>query len=382
MQKPFLEARAITRAKAPHVALLIESSSSWGSGMLAGIAEYIRRDAWQPWVCHWRPWGKQDRLMLPDEVHFDGVIARVTHEALAEQLHSSGIPSVNLSWYRFPDFPIPRCTSDEAATGKMVADYLVSLRYENFAYCPASERTDRHDRLGSAFRHELSRAGYACHMYKPAAGVVTDIQWIDQIDRIADWLQPLPKPIAVLAFDNAQARIVTQACAMMRLDVPRDVAVMGGEHDKISSALSQPPLTSIDLSEEKIGFEAARLLEALMGGAAPPSRPTLIPPSRIVPRQSTDWLASDDEIVSDALKYMEAKLDGGVEIRTVAEEIGVSRRTLEQRFKRSLGRSPAEALRRLQAQLAAQLLCDTRLQVAQIAHRCGFDRAESLTRCF
>jgi LacI family transcriptional regulator len=364
------------------VALLVESASSWGADLLKGIAEFSRSHAELIWSCYWEPWGKNDRILLPEGIEVDGVIARVTHEALAKQLVASQLPVVNLSWYRFPGYDFPSCNGDAVAAGEMAADYLVSLGYRHFAYCPANERHRHPDQFGDAFIDALAKRQFGCDRYEPADSLATLAPWFSEVNDIEHWLKSLPLPIAILAFHDLQARMITEACTNLGLRVPQDIAVMGGERDEISSRLSRPPITSIDQSVERIGFEAARLLDGMMRGLPAPTEPLMIAPARIVPRQSTDWLAVDDDLVARALAYIRQHMGEPIDVRDIVDAVKVSRRTLEQRFRRLLGRSPADELRRARARQAAKLLCETRLPVVKIAAECGFEHPETLSRCF
>ena len=366
----------------PRVALLIEGASSWGRDLLRGISDYLNNKAVSPWFCYWLPWGKQERIMLPKHLKLDGVIARVTHEELARDIVESGIPGVNVSWYRFPGYKVPRCTCDEWAGGKLMADYLVSLRYPHFAYCPAGERGNQSERLGDAFINALRQRGHSCQIYETSSSELDELTSWQEVSRLGAWIDTLKKPVAILAFHDAQARLITLACQQYGFDVPRQVAVMGGEYDELSSLLSTPTLTCVDLSARRVGFEAAQLLESLMFGAAPPESPILVHPNRIIPGQSTDWLVVEDELVLRAIHLIEDRLSTGIRVSDLLEDLSVSRRTLEQRFKRSLGRSPAEEIRRAQVHKAAELLYETSLPITQIAIRCGFERLESFTRAF
>ena len=111
--------------KRAKVALLIDTATSWGSGLIEGIAEYAH--AHQDWQCFLGPRGKYDRSILPDNWDGDGVIARVTHQELADQLIAKRIPAVNVSWYRYGEGQIPRCTCDEVT----IAETVEELNREN-----------------------------------------------------------------------------------------------------------------------------------------------------------------------------------------------------------------------------------------------------------
>jgi len=64
--------------------------------------------------------------------------------------------------------------------------------------------------------------------------------------------------------------------------------------------LAHPPLASVAIPWEKIGYEAARIMEDIIAGARPPVAPVLLPPLEIVERLSSDVLAIPDRRVAAA----------------------------------------------------------------------------------
>lgn len=100
---------------------------------------------------------------------------------------------------------------------------------------------------------------------------------------MVEWLQLLPKPVGLLAFDSVQARQVTELwCHLANIDVPHEVAVLGGGHDLLSCTISNPQLSSIDHSPRQVGWAAAELLSRLMAGEEPPREPIFIPATRVL----------------------------------------------------------------------------------------------------
>src|SRR5262245_16393320 len=97
----------------PRIALVIDTATTWGAGLFQGIAEYAHECA--DWQLLLGPRGKYDRMLLPDNWDGDGVIARITHQPLADQIIGLQIPAVDVSWYRFGEGRISRCTCDERA---------------------------------------------------------------------------------------------------------------------------------------------------------------------------------------------------------------------------------------------------------------------------
>jgi LacI family transcriptional regulator len=365
-----------SRAK---VAILIDTATTWGSGLIEGVAEYANaRDDWQ---CFLGPRGKYDRLLLPDNWDGDGVIARVTHQALADQLIARKIPAVDVSWYRFGGGQIVRCTCDEVSIADLAANYFIERGFRQFAYCPSSVRPNYVDRFGAAFIETLRKRGYVCHAFEPSADVDSFLPSASELARMIDWLQTLPKPIGLLAFDSVQARQVTESCHLARITVPDEVAVLGGEHDLLSCTISKPQLSSIDHSPRRVGWKAAELLGQILSGQAVPQE-VLLPAARVITRQSTDTVAVEDDMLASAIHFIKQNSGRHIQVRDILRDVPISRRALEKGFRKCLGRSPAQEIRRVRVEHAVQLLCDTSWSMPRVASACGFERPELLTRAF
>lgn len=362
------------------VALLIETSTSWGSGIVEGIADYAARH------CNWQfflePRGRFEQLLLPEAWQGDGVIARVTHRPLAEQLIEVGIPSVNVSWFDHGDGAIPRCTADEQGTARECGEYFLDRGFRNYAYCGSVHRPGYVDRFGESFVDTVRARGFGCHVFEPRHRIEQGANWNLAMEELRGWIASLPKPVGLLAFESVRGRHITEACRLEEIDVPGDVAVLGGDHDELSSRISSPKLSTINHLPQRIGYKAAELLSHLMAGGSPPAEPILLPASGIVTRQSTDTLAVEDPLVARAIRFIRTNAHLPIQVSDVLEEVPLSRRALELRLHRVLGHSPAAEIRRTRLHLAKRLLVDTPHPMPWVAAHSGFEHPEVLSRVF
>jgi LacI family transcriptional regulator len=165
---------------------------------------------------------------------------------------------------------------------------------------------------------------------------------------------------------------VLQACAIGGVGVPEEVAVMGVDNDDLIVRLTTPPLSSIDINAERVGFEAARVLDELMRGKPAPKNPVLVPPMGLVTRQSTDILAIEDEDVAAAVRFIRAHKGRALSVQDVLDNVPVSRRSLYRKFEETMGRSLAQEIRLAHIEQAKRLLTTTDWSVARIAEASGF----------
>jgi LacI family transcriptional regulator len=188
--------------------------------------------------------------------------------------------------------------------------------------------------------------------------------------------------VALLAWSAARGRQVTEACHYAGLKVPDEVAVLGGEFDDLMSNISNPPLSTIDQPSEQVGYAAAELLARMMSGRKPPAQPIMFAPSRINVRHSTDTLAIDDALVREALQMIRSSAPQGIYVADVVRRLSIARRTLEQRFVRLIGRTPAAEIRRVRIEEAKRLLIESDRSVADVARATGFSQQDLFSRTF
>jgi LacI family transcriptional regulator len=82
------------------------------------------------------------------------------------------------------------------------------------------------------------------------------------------------------------------------------------------------------------------------------------------------------------VQFIKRHSDRRIQVSDILQEVPISRRALEKGFRKWLGRSPAEEIRRVRVDRAVQLLCDTSWSMPRIATAVGFIRPELLTRAF
>lgn len=103
----------------------------------------------------------------------------------------------------------------------------------------------------------------------------------------------------------------------------------------------------------------------------------------LLPREQTGWLAGvRDPEVGKALALLHRKPAHPWTIAALANEVGISRSVLAERFRRYLSETPIAYLTRWRLQLGAQMLKSTSSSVAQIAAEVGYESEPSFNRAF
>lgn len=370
----------IRTSKAKRVAVLVDTSTTWGREVIAGIHRYSCGGAdWQLFV---EARGVEQRRWLPASWRGDGVIARVGFTDLAKRLRSLRVPVVNVSGISLPEARFPRVASDQAAAAEMAAAHLLERGFSHFAYFSllGVGYVAEHQQ---AFEDRLRMAGHRCEVFSVQPQIGAEPDWNLDLRRLGKWLARMPKPLAVFTWSTSSAREVIYACGQCDLAVPEEVAVLSGSNDDLLCEVAPVPISAIQLGAEQIGFQAASELDLWM--RSPESKPVgeiLVPPVGVIERRSTDTLAIDDPSLVKALRFIRENPAQPIQVSDVAREAGMCRRALEQRFQQLLGRSPAAEIRRVRIERALEMLRCTDLPVATVAERAGFSSPEYMSSVF
>jgi len=367
------------------VALLVEWSRNYGRGVLRGIGRYAQAHR------RWKVYQTERRLSdtAPSWLRRwqgDGIIARIENRRLAAQIKRLGLPVVDLFEHEDAE-GIPAVLTDNRAIARLAAEHLCERGLSHFAYC-GLPGVFSSDERGRHFVEHLAERGCSAHVYDPPrrrreALIAASEDYELQCEAaIARWLQSLPKPVGLMACNDLRAHQILMACGDCRLAVPEEVAVIGVDNDEVICELSQPPLSSIEQNPEEAGYQAAALLDHWMEGRSPPCEKIVIEPRGVVGRQSTDVVAVADADIVAALHYIRQHACDGIDVADLLAHVPLSRRTLERRFTRLLGRSPRDEIVRVQLAHVKQLLSMTGYPLAKIAQLTGFRYVESMCALF
>jgi LacI family transcriptional regulator len=185
-----------------------------------------------------------------------------------------------------------------------------------------------------------------------------------------------------MAINDHVAMELLQACELAQLRIPERVVVLGVDNDELVVDLTAVPLSSVDSNRERIGYEAARLLDRLIDGKPPEHKVNLIPPKGVVTRKSTDILAVNDTDVAIAIHYIWEHFREPITVDDVARQTTLSRRHLQDRFMEHVGRTLFEELTLQRLNYAKRLLEQTDEKAYTVARLAGFGSAERMSKVF
>lgn len=365
----------------PHVAMAVDTATGWGRRLVRGIINYSQSHG--PWCLWTQSRGQETPIWLPPRWQGDGIIARLGSRAAARHVAAFNVPVVNISAIEMQGVHAPRVATDLYAAGRMAADHLLDRGFVQFAYYGLEHRSfvDRHYQ---GFADAVSSVCQECHFYGTSSesGVGARTAWHIRQRKLVQWLKILAKPVAILAWTTDLGREIIHASRQAEILVPEQIAVLAADDDDLLCEACTPSLSGIALSSERIGYQAAALLDRLMQGCHAPKKPTLIAPTGVTARQSTDTLAIDDADLARALSFIRGHASDPIQVSDVLAAVPMSRRLLERRFQELLGRSPAQEIRRVHLSQAKRLLAETALSIPHVAAASGFGSPEHFARVF
>lgn len=354
--------------RAKEIALCIDYNSNYYKSVVSGVARYSNMKGWRFFTTRGVP-----QISLNDLKGWKGagVIGRLSPELIAD-LQRRGIPAVNIK-SDYLDLPVASVLMDNMATGQLAAEYLIEKGVRRFAATAWSINGASGNLKVQGFVRILKERGYTCKVFESHREILHPELNLE--------FEP-GETIGIFAAEDFLGRMVIEACVDAELRVPEDVAVIGVDNSPFICEMVKPTMTSVELGAERVGYQAATLLDSMMSGGQVPAHPVMVAPERIVERHSTDILEIEDELAAKALRFIRDHAAEPITVTDVTEALYCNRRVLEKRFKAEVGRTLHEEIRRSRIRRACRLLRETDLLVEVLAEACGYSSRERFNAAF
>ena len=354
------------------IAVLLDTDFEYGVGVLEGVRDFGRnRPAWRVLPVSHTQESLLTRLVRSGELQ--GLAGTFISDRWIESRFPDTLPMVNTSNLSH----VARVSSvvpDDAAVGRLVARHFCDLG----CVCAAviAERA-------TAFS-QLRREGFLAHMREQ--GVTVTEPEGGETFRLETgwqaWAAGLRQETAVFCTSDHVARRFWDVCKCVAPSPLPLISVLAGAGDSLADrVMSGVDLTSVVLPARAVGMRAAARLARLLEGGREVVR-EVVPPEELIVRGSSSRYASPDEVVARAMGLALQTLSQNLGVDEVARRVGVSRRTLELRFRAAFGHGPAEAFRLRRLVLAKRLLAETGLTVAEVSARVGGGSVQTFTTLF
>ena len=329
----------------PHVALIVETSTAYGRAILSGISQFVREHG--PWTVYIEQRSLQDPappwLELALAQDGDGIIARRGFrlpKSGPDSSCNSGVPTVDLN-DQVRGLGLPQIHSDHAAIARLAAEHLMDRGFRHFTYFgfPVVEWSVRREQAFT--QHVLpGRPPVFTKVCQPVAspGVISKPPWEDEIERVAQWVRQLPKPLGIMAGNDIRGMQMLDACRLAGVAVPEEAAVVGVDNEELVCLVAYPPLSSVIPDAYRIGYEAAGMLDLMMKGQPVSELLRTIPPLSVATRQSSDVTAIANPSLAKAMQFIREYACQGIGVDDVLDHLTVSRSILQRLFRKELGR--------------------------------------------
>jgi LacI family transcriptional regulator len=361
------------------VEVLVGTWKQYGRGIITGVWRYAREQG--SWLLDLDPTEADESTAIPAGMKVRGIIALVHTREFAKKLRAYGVPVVNVSGTVLKGVTFPRVTSDARAVVRVAAEHLHNRGFTSLAFCGEPHRQFI-DHWAEAYLDVMSEMKTPPLVYTPSAKLSPHAKPASRQRDLQRWLQGLGKPVGVIGWDTEMCRHLAMACTVSGIAVPDEVAIISLESEDLLGRVVHPPLSGVDIPVERIGYEAARLLDMLLRGRGKKVEDIVIPPLGVVTRQSTDVFAVEDPKLKQALRFIRDHAQEGITVCDVLRTVPVARRTMERRFNELLGHSPSEEIRKTKLEKVRELLLTTELPIPDIAEAAGFNYVEHMISLF
>lgn len=273
-----------------------------------------------------------------------------------------GVPVVNAS-SSLQALPVVNVSTNHERIGRMAAEHLQEKGLKSFAYLGLENRRFSDRRQEGFFR--------ALNGLQPHTLILPSKMW-DWFDLILEWAAALPKPTGVFCAGDNEARVFLSVCRSHSIKVPEELVVIGGNNDEDVCLSCIPQLTSVPARAREVGWRAMDVLVSRLHEPDAPVADRVVEPASPIPRESTNILFGvQDPEIEKLLQFIRENIQNRIGVEELAVRYKGSRRTLETRFRRELGRTPLEEIHRVRLETVKRLLSDTNLALSEVARLSG-----------
>jgi len=266
----------------------------------------------------------------------------------------------------------PSVYSDDIRVGELAAEHFLERGFLSLAFLGPMVYAHCQDRYKGFKQGILKKGGnntnVQCYERKDEVDFYKDLF----SPRLKSWLDELTKPVGILAYDDMLASHLINFLVFHGYQIPEDIAVIGVNNQARTCEMSRIPLSSVELDGRSIGYRSGEVLYSLMNGINEVPSVSLIPPVRVVTRQSSDIVANRSPMLRRSLNYILKHLAEPITVQEICSYAGCSRRILERQFQKEMGHGPYEELLRCRIRRAKHFLINSSKTIEEISVVCGF----------
>lgn len=306
---------------------------------------------------------------MPDQPGWDGIMVHLVDRAdVWDKVRALGIPVLNLS-SRTRDVH-PKVEIDSAAAGRRAIAEVVERGIRKVAILDFGTEP-------VALRFNL---GVRCEARKRDVSIRGLPEWDSEAEfetmarGIARSLAEFDGQSAFLCAHAGVAYSVLRHLQELGTEVPDEIAIVVLDKDVQRTAeMAAMPMSVVRPDFWEHGYVAARLLHRMLRGRAYPARKLIrIRHTDFIERESTGRPTTRDPFVRKALHGLQEGELRSLSVEGLVRYAGLSRRTLEQRFKKEVGTTLHRAILKRRIREATRLLQTGDVTVGEVGDLCGF----------
>lgn len=343
--------------------------------MYAGIKSYAEKHT--DWSITWDPY--PELLMKASPTAYDGIIGRCKLGTV-ETAQELNVPLIN-TWCSNNIPGLSSVFPDYFKAGELAAETMAKRGYTNFVSINYKFKAAKLFLKGVDSVLKVRKYSHKKHFL--SREMEKNIQkWQAVHQDFASWVKEWDLPVAILSGISDLGPKISALCNANNIRIPEDVALLTSGNDLAYCEGISPTISSVDINFFEVGFQAARMLDFKIQNIPLENETTLVPSSGIAYRESTCHLVFADSIIRKAISFIADNYQKNIQIRDVVSNSQVSRRSLEQRFKDTVGHTIHEEIARLRLETMKLLLLQTRKSIKILSSEAGFSNVNHMRRAF
>ena len=363
------------------ILVLIDSATEFSRRFLTGLIQYANENG--PWTFYRLPsyykalYGESGIVERIKEWKIEAVIAQWEYEGV-DFLDQLDIP-VFLQSYRNISGRFSKISGDYIGAGVMAAQFFAKRHFKNFAFY-GNKNFFWSKARAEGYRREVERIRGNYYYFE--SELLDSMQWSREHVELDNWLQGLPKPVALFACDDNFALQVSEMCKVNNINIPDELSLLGVDNDELICNLSHPSISSIITDDENGGYQTGKMLQNLILNKNNIPFNINIDPVRIELRQSTEKYNISDSYVKTVLDYIHENIRLNISIDELTAIVPLSRRNLEKKFREATGTSVHQFILDKKVDLISTELLTTDKDLLDIAIETGFNDVRNVYRIF
>ncbi|MGZ0657376.1 substrate-binding domain-containing protein [Coraliomargarita sp. W4R53] len=362
------------------VAIAFDLNFRHAAEIFSGASDYLA-ETHLDWQLMPLNFGFETRLMaLARSGQLAGTLGTFVSDGWAQGLLDTGVPAINM--FNFSKIQaVPTVSPDDYATGRAAAEHLHAQGAQRFAFLGADGvyytrlREAGFSEGLAAIRqqhNEVTAKGSSVELLRPGPSLS------EQLDALKD----APELIGIFCSNDLSARELITLARKKGILCGKHILVVGVDNDPSESIFAGIGISSFKQPIRETGYLAARALHEIISQGSLSTELQLNTPSQLIPRASS--LASNRARTGQqAANYIRENLaNAQLDAASLAQHVGVSRRSLELAINEQFNTSPYQMLTQARLKVAQQLLRTTRLPIMEVGIRCGYPEAHHFSAWF